>query len=104
MQLTCAQRIFVVINYLRTRSFNEVQQLFEQRFRDGISPTKITIWKNVEKYNTEGSSLNQNNDNSGRREQNVRTKTLIFFKKSLSKIQEYQPERMIWILVRVHLT
>ena len=66
MQLISEQRIFVVTNYLRTGSFKEVQQLFEQRFRDRVSPTKMTICKNVKKYNTEGSSLNLNKYRSGR--------------------------------------
>ena len=47
MQLTSEQRILVVINYLRNRSCKEVQQLFQQRFQDRISPTKMTIRKNV---------------------------------------------------------
>ena len=47
MQLTSEQRIFVVRNYFRIRSFKEVQQLFEQRFRDTVSPIKIIIWKNA---------------------------------------------------------
>ena len=40
------------------------QQLFEQRFRDKVSPTKLTIWKNVKKYTTEGSSLDVIKDRS----------------------------------------
>ena len=39
-------------------------QLFEQRFRDTVSPTKMTVWKNVEKYKTEGLALNLNIDRS----------------------------------------
>ena len=61
MYLTSEQRIFVVTNYLW------IQQLFEQRFRDRASPLKMTIWKNVIKYKTEGSSLYLNKDRSGRR-------------------------------------
>ena len=57
----------MVTNYLRTRSFKEDQQLFEERFRDRFSPTEMTIWKNVKKYKTERSSLNLNKDRSGRR-------------------------------------
>ena len=53
-------------NYLSTRSFKEVQLLFDQRFRDRVSPTKMTIRKNVKKYKTEGSSLDRNKDRSGR--------------------------------------
>ena len=47
MKLTIEQRIFVVTIYLSTRSFDEVQQLYEKRFRDRVSPNKMTIWKNV---------------------------------------------------------
>ena len=47
MQFTSEQRIFVVTNYLKTRSFKEVHQLFEHRFRDSVLPTEMTIWKNV---------------------------------------------------------
>ena len=55
--------IFVATNYVRTGSFKEVQQLFEQRFCDRDSPTNITI-RNVKKYKTEGSSLNPNDRTS----------------------------------------
>ena len=67
MQLTSEQRIFVLTNYLRTRNFNDVQQLFQKCVRDRVLPTKITIWKNVKKYTTEGLSLNLNKDRSGRK-------------------------------------
>ena len=50
-----------------TRSFKEVQQLFEQRFRGRVSSTKLTIWKKKLKYKTERSSLDLNKDRSGRR-------------------------------------
>ena len=63
MQLTSEKQIFVVANYLRTRSFKEVLQLF----RDKVLPTKLTIWKNVKKYKTEGSTLNLNKDRAARR-------------------------------------
>ena len=49
------------------KGFKYVQQLFEQRFRDRVSPTKMTIGKYVEKYKTERSSLNLNRDRSGNR-------------------------------------
>ena len=67
MQPTSEQRIFVVTNYLRTRSSKDVQQLFEQLCCDRVSETKMTIWKNIKKYKTEGSSLNLNKDRSGSR-------------------------------------
>ena len=67
MQLTLEQRNFVVTNYLRPRSLTEVQQLFEQSFRDRGSPTKITMWKKAKRYKIERSRLNLNNDHSSRR-------------------------------------
>ena len=69
MQLTSKQRIFVVTNYLRTSIVKDVQQLFEQRFRDRVSPIKMTIWKNVEKHKTQRSNLNLSKD----RRRTVRT-------------------------------
>ena len=67
MQLTIKQHIFVVTNYFRIRKFNEVQYLFKQRLRDRVQPTKVTIWKNIEKYKTEGLSINLNKDRSSRK-------------------------------------
>ena len=61
MQLTSEQRIKMVANYLKTRSFKEDQQLIERLFRSG-------------------------------RTQDLHKKILIFFEKSLPRIQEYQPE------------
>ena len=48
-----------------TRSFKEDQQLFEQHFRDSVSPTNRTIWKNAKKNKIEGSSLHLLKDRSG---------------------------------------
>ena len=67
MQLTSEQRTFEVTNYLRIRNSIAIQQLFEERFRVRVSPTKMTIRKNVKKYKTKRSSLNLNKDRSGRR-------------------------------------
>ena len=50
----------MVTYYLMTGSFKKVLQLFEQHFRKRVSPTKMTIWKSVKKYKTEGSSLDLN--------------------------------------------
>ena len=117
MQLTSEQRILwleIIIsdhkislltsNYLKTRSFKEVQQPFEQHFWNRVSLTKITIRKNVKKYKTEGPSLNITKIAQVAEEQNIHRKTLISFKKSLSRIQEYQLKRMVWTLVRIQLT
>ena len=78
MQLTTD---FVVTSYLRTRSFREVQLLFEQCFRDRVSPFKITIRKNVKKDKTARSYLHQNKDRSGRK----RTEHLL---KNINLLQE----------------
>ena len=96
MQLRNEQRIFGDTNYLRTRSFNEFQQLFEQSFRDIVSPTRMTIWKkcqNVQDWSIKFQSKKKIAQVAG--EQSVHGKTLIFLKKGLSRIQEYQPE--IWL-------
>ena len=74
-------------SHLRTRSV--VQRVVEP-FWDRVSPTKMIVWRNFICYTTDGSCLHLN--------------TLIIFKKSLSRIQKYQQERIVWTLVRVHLT
>ena len=76
MQLTSEQRIFVVTNYLWAINFKDAKHLFEQRFRDRVSSTKMTFWKNVKRYKTDESGLNLNKGRSGRiGEQNVHGKT-----------------------------
>ena len=64
MQLISEQWIFVVANYVRTRSLKDVQQ---QLFRDRVASTKITILIFFNKYKSQGSSLNLNKDRLGRR-------------------------------------
>ena len=76
MQLTSEQQIFVITNYSRARSFKKVQQLFDKRFRDTVSPLlKINIWKNIKKYKTERLTLNLNKDRSGCRGTEHKPKT-----------------------------
>ena len=65
MQLASEQQIFVLIDYSRTRSIKEVQQLFARSFRDRVASTEFAIRKNVEKYKTEGSCFNLNKYRSG---------------------------------------
>lgn len=65
MQLSKQQRVFVVTSYLRTGSFKLVQQDFEQRFPERASPTKKTIWTNVNKFKNEGTTSNLNRERSG---------------------------------------
>ena len=68
MLLSSLDTINIKINTDRhySRCFKVVQQLFERCFRDSVSPTKITMWKNIMKYKTKGSSLNLNKDRSDR--------------------------------------
>ncbi|KAF2354742.1 Protein of unknown function DUF4817 [Trinorchestia longiramus] len=67
MQLTKEQRIFIVVNFLDSISIHHVQKLFQEHFPERNSPSKVTIWKNVRKYKTEGTSLNLNKGRSGRK-------------------------------------
>ncbi|KAF2365939.1 Protein of unknown function DUF4817 [Trinorchestia longiramus] len=67
MQLTKEQRIFIVVNLSDRNSFQHVQELFQERFPERNSPSKVTIWKNVRKYKTEGTSLNLNKGRSSRK-------------------------------------
>ncbi|KAF2366538.1 Protein of unknown function DUF4817 [Trinorchestia longiramus] len=67
MQLTKEQRIFIVVNFLDSNSIQHVQELFQECFPERNSPSKVTIWKNVRKYKTEGTSLNLNKGRSGRK-------------------------------------
>ena len=75
----------MVTNYLKTRSFQEVQQLFEQRFRDRVSLTKMTNWKNVIKYKTEGSSLILDKNSLNHRRTERTEENIEYHQKSLSR-------------------
>ncbi|KAF2348566.1 Protein of unknown function DUF4817 [Trinorchestia longiramus] len=77
MQLTKEQRTFVVEKYFQAKSFQQVMQSFQEHFPERQSPTKMTIWRNVTRYRTKGTSLNLNKSRSGlkktgRSEENVR--------------------------------
>ena len=72
VQLTTEQRIFIVVNFVRTQSAPAVVDLFQQRFPDRNPPAPSTIMRNVWKYSNHGTSLNRNRGNSGRR-RSVRT-------------------------------
>ena len=67
MQLTEQQRVFVVKNYFETKSFEIVQQRFEEKIPERSLPTKKTIWKNVKKFNNEETTMNLNKNRSGRK-------------------------------------
>ena len=66
MQLTTEQRVFLVHEYFRTRSLQDVANAFAERFPNRAPPAKSTIWKNIRKYLNEGTSLNLNQGRSGR--------------------------------------
>ena len=72
MQLTVEQRFFVVSTYLETKSYNAVREAFVQIFPGRNAPCKKTVYKNIQKYKENGTSLNLNKSRSGRR-RSVRT-------------------------------
>ena len=65
-QLTKEQRVFMLKYFFTTRSCVQVIQLFGENFPDREPPTKMTIWRNVQKYSERGTSLNINSGRSGR--------------------------------------
>ncbi|KAF2361513.1 Protein of unknown function DUF4817 [Trinorchestia longiramus] len=77
MQLTKEQRTFIVEKYFQAKCFQQVIQSFQEHVPERQSPTKMTIWRNVTRCGTEGTSLNLNKGRSGRKrtgrsEENVR--------------------------------
>jgi len=66
VQLTTEQRVFLVKTFHETRSLQATQNAFQDAFRERPSPAKKTIWANVKKYETHGTSLNRNKGHSGR--------------------------------------
>ncbi|KAF2349753.1 Protein of unknown function DUF4817 [Trinorchestia longiramus] len=77
MQLTKEQRTFIAEKYFQAKSFQQVIQSYQEHFPERQSPTKMTIWRKVTRYRTEGTSLNLNKVRSGRKrtgrsEENVR--------------------------------
>ena len=66
MQLTTEQRVFLVTEWTHSRSMQQVAQSFRRRFPDRKVPAKSTSWKNLRKYQAEGTSLNLNKGRSGR--------------------------------------
>ena len=45
----------------------EEKEAFQRKFPEKDTPTNMTIWKNVKKYEREGTCLNTNKERSGRR-------------------------------------
>ena len=66
-QFTREQRVFIVENYILTRSIQNVQEAFRNAFIGRNVPTKSTILNNVRKYHEHGTSSNLNQGRSGRR-------------------------------------
>ena len=66
-QLTIDQRILIVQKYVETRSIISVREAFETSFPAERLPANSTIYYNVNKYRQNGTSLNRNQKNSGRR-------------------------------------
>lgn len=65
--LTNEQRVFLVKRYLETKNCRLVLEEFRQRFPEQNVPSKSTIYKNVRKYEIEGTSRNLHKGRSGRR-------------------------------------
>ena len=66
-QLTPAQRVFIITKYLQTQSLQATKDAFIDEYPHRNPPAKTTIWKNVRKFQTHGTSLNRNKGHSGRR-------------------------------------
>ena len=66
-QLTREQRVFIVENYILTRSIQNVHEAFRNTFIGRYVPKKSTILNNVRKYHEHGTSSNLNQGRSGRR-------------------------------------
>lgn len=66
MQLTQEQRVFIVEEYFRSNNIAVVLNGFVGRFPDRRRPTRRTITKLLEKFQTRGTVKNQNAGNSGR--------------------------------------
>ena len=66
-QLTHEQRVLIVKYYIQTQSIAAVRDAFRAKFLNWNVPSKSTIWRNVQKYLSSGTSHNRNKGNSGRR-------------------------------------
>lgn len=65
-QFTPQQRSFLVAEYHRTNSVSAVLQEFRHEYPNVRCPTRVTVYKNVRKYQATGTSLNLNKERSGR--------------------------------------
>ena len=66
-QLSIAQRTFIVKTFYETGSLQETRNQFRERFPERPNLALSTIWYNVRKFEQNGTSLNRNKENSGRR-------------------------------------
>ena len=66
VQLTVEERVLLVTTYLRTGSLEAARNAFRDQFADREPPTKMTVWRNVNKYRETGTSHNRNKWISGR--------------------------------------
>ena len=66
-QFTPQQRAFLVTEYHRHKNIGTVLQRFREAFPRVRSPSRATVYNNVNKYNVSGSSCNLNRGRSGRR-------------------------------------
>lgn len=66
-QFTVEQRVHMVKTFLETKDYDEVIRSFVQRYPNRAPPSKTSIYRNVKKYERNGTSLNLNKGNSGRR-------------------------------------
>ena len=66
-KLTTEQRVFIVTHYYERGSVDEVRRRFEEQYPAENLPSRSTVWRNVHKYKTHGTSLNRNKGNSGRK-------------------------------------
>ena len=67
VQLTTDQRVWVCLEMARVNNALQVRRLWANQFPGVQPPTARTIRQNYRKYRTHGTSLNRNQNNSGRR-------------------------------------
>lgn len=64
-QYTQEERVFMVKSYLETKSPDYVIDACRNQFLNRNVPSKFTIYRNVEKYSNEGTSLNLKREGQG---------------------------------------
>ena len=66
-QLSIADRTLMVKTFYETGSLQQTRNQFRERFPERQNLALSTIWYNVRKFEQNGTSLNRNKGNSGRR-------------------------------------